>query len=65
MGAGIAGLAAARTLIDSGQEVKLLEARNPPGGRIWTDLAWAKPPSAMTTLRQMFSPTIPEPTAYA
>lgn len=37
VGAGIAGLAAARELADRNFEVTVLEARNRAGGRIWTD----------------------------
>jgi monoamine oxidase len=37
IGAGIAGLAAARLLQDHGAQVTVLEARNRIGGRIWTD----------------------------
>jgi monoamine oxidase len=37
LGAGISGLAAARTLIDSGLSVIILEARDRIGGRMWTD----------------------------
>ena len=36
IGAGIAGLAAARYLEDRGERVTILEARNRIGGRIWT-----------------------------
>ena len=36
VGAGIAGLAAARTLADRGLDVVVLEARDRIGGRIWT-----------------------------
>ena len=35
-GGGLAGLAAARGLIDRGADVHLLEARNRLGGRVWT-----------------------------
>lgn len=37
VGAGAAGLAAARLLVDSGVEVRVLEARDRIGGRVWTD----------------------------
>jgi monoamine oxidase len=37
LGAGIAGLAAARVLADAGQRVALIEARDRIGGRIFTD----------------------------
>lgn len=37
IGAGIAGLAAAKVLQDAGHEVIILEARERAGGRIWTD----------------------------
>jgi polyamine oxidase len=37
IGAGIAGLAAARKLTAKGFQVTVLEARNRIGGRIWTD----------------------------
>lgn len=36
-GAGVAGLAAARALHDSGRRVVVLEARDRIGGRVWTD----------------------------
>ena len=36
IGAGIAGLAAARTLAEAGQRVALIEARDRAGGRILT-----------------------------
>jgi NADPH-dependent 2,4-dienoyl-CoA reductase/sulfur reductase-like enzyme len=36
IGAGMAGLAAARNLTDAGWTVVVLEARNRTGGRIWT-----------------------------
>src|SRR4051794_16141736 len=37
IGAGMAGLVAARLLYDSGFAVTVLEARNRLGGRLWTD----------------------------
>jgi len=37
VGAGMAGLAAARELKNHGFEVTIVEARERPGGRIWTD----------------------------
>lgn len=36
VGAGIAGLTAAKTLMQKGHEVLVLEARDRIGGRIWT-----------------------------
>lgn len=43
LGAGIAGLAAARTLTDKGLSVIVLEARNRIGGRAWTDSSLGVP----------------------
>ncbi len=43
LGAGIAGLAAARTLTDKGLSVIVLEARNRVGGRMWTDSSLGLP----------------------
>ncbi len=40
IGAGVAGLAAAQILSQAGQQVLVLEARERPGGRVWTDSEW-------------------------
>jgi monoamine oxidase len=45
-GAGAAGLAAARRLADSGLQVTVLEARDRPGGRVWT----VHPPGIKTAI---------------
>lgn len=42
IGAGISGLAAGKTLQESGYEVVILEARNRVGGRVWTDRSTGK-----------------------
>lgn len=44
IGAGIAGLAAARTLVEAGYTVTILEGRDRIGGRIWTSHNWADVP---------------------
>lgn len=44
IGAGIAGLAAARHLTDRGRNVLILESRDRIGGRIWTSTTWAGAP---------------------
>ncbi len=43
IGAGMAGLIAAKTLSDAGREVTVIEARDRIGGRIWTDRRLASP----------------------
>jgi monoamine oxidase len=43
VGAGIAGIAAARVLHDAGHEVVIIEARDRIGGRIWTDYSLGTP----------------------
>ncbi|MCE7980276.1 MAG: FAD-binding protein [Caldilinea sp. CFX5] len=44
IGAGIAGLAAARLLVDRGRRVIILEGRNRIGGRIWSERSWPNAP---------------------
>jgi monoamine oxidase len=43
VGAGIAGIAAARVLKEAGHEVVIIEARDRIGGRIWTDYSLGTP----------------------
>ncbi len=43
VGAGIAGIGAARALRDRGHEVVIIEARDRIGGRIWTDTSLGTP----------------------
>lgn len=43
IGAGAAGLAAARVIHNAGVEVKVLEGRNRIGGRVWTDRSIGPP----------------------
>ncbi|HEX3724639.1 MAG TPA: FAD-dependent oxidoreductase [Pirellulales bacterium] len=44
IGAGAAGLATARALVDRGRDVLVIEARDRIGGRIWTDSSWSDAP---------------------
>ena len=44
IGAGMAGLAAARQLSGQGHQVTILEGRSRLGGRTWTSAAWADAP---------------------
>ncbi len=44
VGAGMAGLAAAREMVAAGAEVVLVEARQRVGGRVWTSKRWADAP---------------------
>lgn len=41
VGAGIAGLVAARAVVQAGLRCQVLEARDRVGGRIWTSTAWS------------------------
>ncbi|BBX95265.1 hypothetical protein AWC15_02465 [Mycobacterium lacus] len=43
VGAGMAGLSAARNLTDAGWPVRLIEARNRIGGRVYTNRDWGVP----------------------
>ncbi len=43
IGAGAAGLAAARSLVDEGKDVTVVEARDRIGGRVWTDTTLGLP----------------------
>lgn len=43
VGAGMAGLAAARSLADAGRPVRVIEARNRIGGRVYTSRDWGTP----------------------
>ena len=47
IGAGVAGLAAARRLHDAGVPVMVLEGRDRIGGRVWTNRIWADTPLDM------------------
>lgn len=47
IGAGVAGLAAARALTDAGEEVEVIEARSRIGGRVWTSRLWPDLPVDM------------------
>lgn len=44
IGAGVSGLAAARTLADAGRRVTVLEGRDRIGGRVWTSTLWPDMP---------------------
>ncbi len=44
IGAGVAGLAAARDLRAAGRRVLVLEGRDRIGGRVWTDRTWSDAP---------------------
>jgi monoamine oxidase len=43
VGAGMAGLSAARSLADAGWPVRVIEARDRIGGRVYTDRGWGVP----------------------
>ena len=50
IGAGLAGLSAARDLVAAGAEVVVLEARDRIGGRVWTSRKWPDLPMDLRTL---------------
>ena len=43
IGAGMAGLAAAQSLLAAGKTVRILEARQRVGGRVWSWRNWGAP----------------------
>ena len=55
VGAGIAGLAAARKLTTKGFNVTILEARNRIGGRVWTDNSMGIPTEMVSFMMIFFS----------
>jgi choline dehydrogenase-like flavoprotein len=63
VGAGFAGLAAARKLKDEGFEVLELEARDRPGGRDWTSRLWQDAPMDLGGSWTMASMAISLPTS--
>lgn len=61
IGAGMAGLAAGRTLVDDGYTVIILEARDRIGGRIWTDRTLGLPLDlGASWIHGTDNPTLPE-----
>jgi radical SAM/Cys-rich protein len=63
IGAGVAGLAAARELRRAGFEVVVVEARDRIGGRVWTDSSLGHPPLVLNLVYNPLGAFLPPPQA--